>query len=100
VRVAGAVHTFVVVQHHVQHLAVAAALPFQQQLVATLGVAAHDGEFGSVSRPGLFSTSSGIRALPMSCSRPARPATRQAASSMPSWRASEIISAHTATECM
>ncbi len=54
----------------------------------------------SVSLAGLFSTSSGIIALPMSCSMPARPISRALFSSMPSWRPSDTISAHTAIECM
>jgi len=49
----------------------------------------------SVSLSGLLSTASGIIALPMSCSMPARPTSRALFSSMPSWRPSDTISAHT-----
>jgi hypothetical protein len=78
----------------------AATLALLQQAVPALWVLRITANSASVSLPGLFSTSSGISALPMSCSRPAWPATRQASSSRPMRRASATISAHTATECM
>ena len=52
------------------------------------------------SRAGVYTKAKGTSALPMSCSSPASPAARTWLSSSPSWRASAIIIAHTATECM
>ena len=51
----------------------------------------------SVSRPGLFSTSSGVLTLPMSCISAASPNSRSSEPSIPSARAWPIVRIETFT---
>jgi hypothetical protein len=54
----------------------------------------------SVKRPGLVSTSIGIRILPMSCSRPATPIARTSRGRQPIDSESAIASTDTFNECV
>jgi hypothetical protein len=76
------------------------ALDLLQDVVALTVCERTEANSSSVSLAGLLRMSSGTAILPTSCNSPAMPACLICSCVMPSWLASEIIMAHTATECM